>query len=213
MDLAQTKKTALDSSTLEDIFSSWYNKVDSQSDAFKKHAKRLKLDELSLYDSISTLESLNQYSESVTQDYGTTLGAMQDLAKQQEHLMNSLDKIEDDIDTVLRSKTQGISTLNRIRGSFNPEDHDVVERGNYRQQMHLKAHSVNTNLDKVEDTINSLSKVLSVDGRESAQAETDGHTEIGKVLNQSYDSLSWIQDTAYDLNYQIQLLERDIEEL
>jgi hypothetical protein len=213
MTLEQTKKTALDSTTLEDIFSSWYNKVDSQSDSFKKHAKRLKTEELALYDSITTLESLNQYSERVIQDYGTSLGTMQELAKQQEYLMSALDRIEDDIDDVLRKKSQGSSGVNRLRGMFGLEEYQPIERGNYRQQMFSKSHAVNTTLDKIEENVSGLSKMLSVNNSESALATSEESAEIGKILNNSYESLRWIQDTACDLNYQIELLDRELAEL
>jgi hypothetical protein len=210
--LEKSKMSELDSTTLEDIFTSWYNKVESQSDGYKKHAKKLKKDELALYDNITMLETLKNYSERVIQDYGTSLTTMQDLANQQMVLMKSLDDVEDDIDDVIRKKNQGINTYNRFRGIPGSDNDDFIDRTNYRQQMTGKAHVVNTTLENIDDAIHNLNKALSTSNSNSAQVNEE-HSEIGKVLNHSYDSLKWIQDTACDLNFQIELIDNELSQM
>lgn len=112
MDLNQVKKTSLDSSSLENIFSQWYDRIESQSDSYKKYAKRLKEEELALYDNIFTLESLNKYSENVIRDYTGTIGTIEEVAKQQEDLMTALDSIETGINEALKNRNQNNNAAN-----------------------------------------------------------------------------------------------------
>lgn len=214
MDIQQTKKTVLDSSSLEEIFSTWYNQVDSQADSFKKCAKRLKEDELMLYDNITTLDSLRQYSEKIAHEYETTLDTMQGIANQQQSLMNLLDGIESGIEDELSYKNQKMNSLNILRGVFTP-DHTQgkIQGGNYRQQLDQKASIVNENLNNLESVIQSMSKVLSVTENESNQADSQDSSTVDKILNHTYESLRWIQDHAIDLNYQMELLEQELEHL
>ena len=208
--LDNAQKLNLDSLTLEDLFSSWYSKVEAQSKMFKNQAKNLKRDELTLYDNIGTLESLNKYSERVIQDYGTSLSTMQGLAKQQEVLKSALDKIETDVDEAIKKKHHGI---NRFRGMPGSSDEEMKGKINYRQQMSAKASTVNQALDQIEETVTNFSSVLSANNPDNTVSEDGEDFQIGKVLNQSYDSLRWIQDTAVDLNYQIELLDHELSSL
>jgi hypothetical protein len=208
--LEQSKKMALDTTALEDLFSSWYNQVDTHSERFKKHAKQLKKDELTLYDNIIMLESLSKYSEKVITDYGSGLTAMEDLAKQQEILMKSLDKIDEEIDDAIKKKTRGEHMYNSFRGYQTPEDSEIIDKGNYRQQMAAKAYVVNSTLDDIDGAVNGLGKVLTTNSDETASDE--GSKDINIRLNQSYDVLKWIQDTACELNYQIEVLDRFIDD-
>lgn len=211
MSLDQVKKTTLDSTTLEDIFSSWYNKVENQSESFKKHAKLLKQEELELYGSITSLESLKQYSERVIQDYGTSISTMEHVAMQQEYLMKALDDIDIDVEKVLTKKNKsGPNFQNRLLGASN---YEAIEVGNYRQQMDAKAKNVNQTLDRIDDTVQTLNNVLSSNKTEKSSNDNGEAEEVGNILNKSYDTLRWIQDTACDLNYQIELLDRDLDNL
>jgi hypothetical protein len=208
MSIDQVKQTTMNSTSLEDIFSSWYNKIENQSDAYKKHAKQLKKEELELYDTITTLESLNQYSERVIQDYGQSISTMEHLARQQEHLMKSLDDVETDVDQVISKKTRPGHGFHKMINGYEP-----IEVGNYRQQMDAKAKNVNQTLDRIEDTIYGLGKVLSSSRTDAAQEDNKESEEFGNILNKSYDTLRWIQDTACDLNYQIELIDRELQNL
>ncbi|CAI2360425.1 unnamed protein product [Moneuplotes crassus] len=210
--LDDAQKLGLDSSTLEDIFSNWYNKVEGQSKMFKEQAKVLKRDELLLYDNLATLETLNSYSERVIQDYGITLNTMQGLAAQQKTLMDSLEKIDGEIDEAIAKNQQGINTYNRFRGTHFSSDDEMNSKINYRQQMANKANDVNHSLDQIESTIKNIGEVVS-NNHEKGSSEDEEEQQIGKVLNQAYDSLRWIQDTAVDLNYQIELLDSELAEL
>ena len=212
MTLDEQQKSNLDTLTLEDLFSSWYTKVETQSKMFKNQAKDLKKDELTLYDNIGTLESLNNYSERVIQDYGTTLTTIQGLASQQKTLMEALDVIEDDIEDAVRKKQQGINTYNRFRGIPTAGDNEMNNQINYRQQMAQKAKDVNVALDDIENTVQKFGNIISIHP-ENGESENEDAVQIGKVLNQSYDSLKWIQDTSINLNYQIELLDNELANL
>lgn len=212
MDLNQVKKTSLDSSSLESIFSQWYDRIESQTDSYKKYAKRLKEEELALYDNIFTLESLNKYSENVIRDYTGTIGTIEEVAKQQEDLMSALDNIELGINEALKNRNQNNYAVNFAWGIYSNQ-YRINENGNLRQQLDQKTEVVDRGLNDLEDTISSLSKVLSLKESESNQSADDSSTTFDKVLNQSYESLRWIQDHALELNYQIEQIEREIQNI
>ena len=212
MDLNQVKKTSLDSNTLENLFAQWYDRIETQTDSFKKYSKRLKEEELALYDNILTLESLNKYSENVVRDYTGTIGTIEEVAKQQEDLMLALDNIEMGIDEALKNRNQNANSFDFIRG-YTPGSHIRYENSNLRQQLDYKTHSVDASLNELEDTVSSLSKVLSLKESESSQSDDYGSMTFDKVVNQAYESLVWIQDNALELNYQIDIIERELESI
>lgn len=213
--MSDIDKSSLDSKKLENIVIDWYNKVEKQSEMYTKHAKQLKFEELSLYENISTLENMNQYSERLIQDYGACLNTMQELSRQQKELTDVLDKVENEIDNALKSNNtaHSLEGLQRIRFMHEQRDITNIEKSNYRQQMDMKAEAVNYNLDEIEKSIQSISKAVSQKNTDVINFDQDDSDEVNRVMNQSYEALRWIEDTAYDLTYQIELLDRELKEM
>ena len=182
-------------------------KFSSQSDSFKTISKRLKCDEIMLYDNITTLDSFSNFTENAAFEYSTVNGAIEAISKQQKSLMSSLDKIEENLDEVLRERNQQFRYNSLLSGGSNNHMRRF-EGENWRQQLDFKSHILNGTLDQLEDTVHSLSKTISIN--ESEDREDEGESKsFDRILNQSYESLIWIQDTITELTCHIEYIEKE----
>ena len=140
--LTDIEKQNIDSKRLEDIASNWYNSIENQSETFAKHAKQLKAEELALYDNISTLESMNQHSNKLINDYSACELTMQELCRQQNGILDVLEKVENELDNALGTNNinQQHQPFHTIRDFVSYSSQGISNKGaNYRQKMDATA--------------------------------------------------------------------------
>lgn len=111
MSLTEASKDKLANMSLEEIFNNMYNTLQLHTERFKRDAKRLKDKEINCIESIETLKAIESYSNTILSDYDRGLSKVNQLCDLQHKLIKDLEDIEDDVDTVLRTRNKIIDPI------------------------------------------------------------------------------------------------------
>lgn len=113
MGLDEAQKVSMNSKTLEEIFSSWHNSLESQTETFEKQVSKLRDAEIELYENLDSLTVLQETSSKVCSDYRGNLEKVNNIIYTQDIMAEKLNQMEKDLDRELGSK----SHYSHINGS------------------------------------------------------------------------------------------------
>ena len=67
--LDEVKRKALESKTIEEIFTSWHNRLEEQAKSFEEQTNQMKMAEIELYENLDTLKVIQREGDSVISKY------------------------------------------------------------------------------------------------------------------------------------------------
>jgi hypothetical protein len=149
LDLNNAMKKELTNKTIDDIFSTWNNQLETQTASFETSASKLNQAELELYENIDSLTVLQDTSKKVCDDYRKNLQDINHILEQQDGLAEYLNNMEKEVDQILQDKTY----YSQLQGFG--EMHDG---SNKREAIYNQAIEANHNLDTIENVMKEISQ-------------------------------------------------------